>query len=162
MAARGVHFALTAEEYSRVMDGPGSDEDVMAFVEEIETRWDKDWLQETDKAWDAIHRCLTNGQLEYGDDPLSMCVLAHDNIYEDDDYTVCVADADDVKQVVTAIADIDEAEMRRRYDAIYSEGYAADKSDEDFEYTWNWFVSLREFFIKAAAADRATMFTVDS
>ena len=36
----------------------------MAVIEEIEDRWDRDWLVETDKAWDAIHRCLTGGTLE--------------------------------------------------------------------------------------------------
>lgn len=161
MGVRGVHFALTEEESSRLMDTPGSTDDmVMAFAEEIENRWDKDWLQETDKAWDAIHRCLTDGKLEYGDEPFHMCVLAHDNLLEDDDgHTVCHADADEVKQVEVAIAGIDEAEMRRRYDAIDPKEYGFPLTDDDFEYTWHWFVKLQEFFRKAAAHDRAVMFT---
>jgi hypothetical protein len=71
MGVRGVHFALTAEESSRLMETPYmDDEKIMAFVQEIESRWDREWLQETDKAWDAIHRCLTDGKLEYGDTPI--------------------------------------------------------------------------------------------
>ena len=31
--------------------------------EEIEEPWDEEWLLEMDKAWDAIHRCLTDGRL---------------------------------------------------------------------------------------------------
>jgi hypothetical protein len=51
MGVRGVHFALTAEESSRLMETPYmTDEKVMAFVEEIESRWDREGLQETDKA----------------------------------------------------------------------------------------------------------------
>ena len=161
MGVRAVHFALTAEESSRLMDTPHMTDDmVMAFVEEIEGRWDKEWLQETDKAWDAIHRCLTDGKLEYDDTPLHMCVLAHDNLLDDDDgYTVCHADADEVKQVAAAIAGIDAAEMRQRYDAIDPKEYGFPLTDDDFEYTWHWFVELREFFNRAAAHDRPVMFT---
>jgi hypothetical protein len=51
MGCRGVHFALTEEQASRLMDTPGSnDETPMAFVEDIEGAWDKEWLQETDKS----------------------------------------------------------------------------------------------------------------
>jgi hypothetical protein len=34
-------------------------------------------------------------------------------------------------------------------------------SDDDFEYTWSWFRHLRDFFQKAAAANRAMLFKVD-
>jgi hypothetical protein len=50
--------------------------------------------------------------------------------------------------------------MRRRYDAIDPDEYGGTLCDEDFEYTWGWFVPLRKFFDKAAAHDRAVMFTV--
>ncbi|QEG26380.1 hypothetical protein GobsT_11190 [Gemmata obscuriglobus] len=162
MGVRGVHLALTAEESSRLMDTPYmTDDAIIAFVEEIEARWDREWLQETDKAWDAIHRCLTGGKLEYGDSPLHMCVFAHDNLLVDEDrFTVCHADANEVKQVAAAIAGIDKAELRRRYDAIEPDQYDGALGDEDFEYTWGWFVPLREFFNKAAAHDRAVIFTV--
>jgi hypothetical protein len=163
MASLGVHFALTAEEASPLMDTPYmTDDKIRAFVSEIEHRWDKEWLQETDKAWDAIHRCLTDGNLEYGDTPFHMCILPHDNICVDEGYTVCFADPDEVKQVAAALTGIDRAEMRRRYDAIDPDDYDGHKSDDDFEYTWGWFVPLREFFNKAAAHDRAVIFTVDS
>ena len=52
--------------------------------------------------------------------------------------------------------------MRCRYDAIDVDEYDGHLSDDDFEYTWSWFVPLREFFNKAAAHGRAMIFTVDS
>jgi hypothetical protein len=76
MVCRAVHFALTAEQELRLMETPGADNEfLMEFVEELEEGrdgegWDAEWVQETDKAWDAIHRCLTDGKLEYGDTPL--------------------------------------------------------------------------------------------
>jgi hypothetical protein len=166
MAARGVHFALTAEQESRLMDTPGmDDEGLLAFVEELEEGpdgegWDADWVQETDKSWEAIHRCLTGGKLEWGDTPFHKCILGSDNLYEGDDYIVSFLSPDEVKEVAAAIRDIDRAELRRRYDAIDPADYNG-LVEDDFEYTWSWFPHLRDFFQKAATADRAMLFTVD-
>lgn len=77
MSCLGAHFALTMEQASRFMGLPdGDDIALREFVEEIEEGadaegWDDEWVQETDKAWDAIHRCLTDGKLEYGDTPFT-------------------------------------------------------------------------------------------
>jgi hypothetical protein len=167
MACRGVHFALTDEQASRLMDTPGmDDEHLMAFVEEIEEGpdgegWDAEWVQETDKAWDAIHRCLTDGQLEWGRSPYHNCILGRDNLYEGDDYIMSFLEPEEVKEVAEAIKDIDRGWLRRKYDAVDTSNYQGVLSDDDFEYTWSWFEPLREFFQKAAAANRAMLFTVD-
>jgi hypothetical protein len=162
MSCRGVLFALTDEQASRLMDTPGADNDfLMRFVEEVESQWDKEWLQETDKSWDAIHRCLTDGKLEWGESPYHKCILGCDNLYEGDDYIMNFLSPEEVKQVAAAIKDIDRAELRRRYDAIDTETYQGKLSDSDFEYTWSWFPHLRDFYRKAAAANRSMLFTVD-
>ena len=69
-------------------------------------------------------------------------------------------DPNEVKEVVAAIGDIDRQELRRRYDAIDTESYG-ELSDSDFEYTWSWFPHLRDFFQRAAAANRHMLCTVD-
>src|SRR5262245_36381798 len=166
MVARAVHFALTEEQASRLMDTPDADEDfLMDFVEELEEGpngegWDDEWTQETDKAWDAIHRCLTDGKLEWGDTPFHQCILGSDNLYEGDDYLMSYLDPEEVKAVAAAIKDIDRDDLRRRYNAIDTESYG-ELSDSDFEYTWSWFPQLRDFFQRAAAANRHVLFTVD-
>jgi len=167
MACRAVHFALTAEQASRFLDIPdGDNESLRAFVEEIEEGadgegWDEEWTQETDKAWDAIHRCLTDGKLEHGDTPFHKCILGPVNLYYDDDYIINFLAPEEVKEVAAAIKDIDREWLRRKYDAIDTKSYQGVLSDSDFKYTWSWFPHLREFFQKAAAADRAMLFTVD-
>ncbi len=162
MGCRGVHFALTEEQASRLMDTPGSDDQtLMAFVEDVEGAWDKEWLQETDKSWDAIHRCLTDGKLEFGETPHHKCILGSDNLYEGDDYIINFLSPDEVKEVAAVLKDIDRDELRRRYDAIDAETYQGGLSDSDFEYTWSWFPHLRDFFQKSASANRAILFTVD-
>lgn len=166
MGCRAVHFALTDEQASRLMDTPGVDNDfLMAFVEEIEEGadgqgWDEEWVQETDKSWEAIHRCLTGGKLEWGDTPFHKCILGSDNLYEGDDYLMSYLDPEEVKAVAAAIKDIDREELRRRYDAIDPADYDG-LVEDDFEYTWSWFPHLRDFFQKAAAANRHMLFTVD-
>ena len=111
---------LNDEEASRLMDTPGMDNaGLLAFVEEVEEGpngegWDAEWTQETDKAWDAIHRCLTDGKLEWGDTPFHKCILGSDNLYEGTDYLLSYLDPAEVKEVAAAIKDIDRAELRRR------------------------------------------------
>ena len=60
MSCLGVHFSFPAAQGGSLWDG---DEAARAFVAELEERWDTYYLQETDKAWDAIHRCLSDGTL---------------------------------------------------------------------------------------------------
>jgi hypothetical protein len=166
MSARGVHFALTEQQASRLMDGPDTgNDDLLAFIEELEKGpndegWAPEWTQETDKAWDAIHRCLTDGKLEWGRSPFHDCILGRYNLYEGDDYIVSFLEPEEVKEVALAIKDIGQEELHRRYNVIDPVSYG-ELSDSDFEYTWHWFHQLRDFFQRAAAADRAMLFTVD-
>ena len=162
MAGRGVHFALTPEEEARLVDEPGGGDDhLITVLAEIEERWDRDWLVETDKAWDAIHRCLTDGTLNYGHEPLEKCVLGTGFIYEGDDYIVNFLEANELKDVAAAIKDIDREWMRAKYNAIDPDDYGLPLSEEDFEYTWSNFVELRAFFQTAAENHRAVAFSVD-
>jgi Domain of unknown function (DUF1877) len=160
MACRGVHFALTRDEERGIISAV-DDEDLMALIEEIEGRWDRDWLVETDKAWDAIHRCLTDGTLAYGSTPLHKCILGESSLHDGDGYIVNLLGSEDVKEVAVAIRGIDEAAMRRSYLAIDPDDYDSPLSEEDFGYTWDNFRDLREFFERAARHDRAVVFTVD-
>ena len=67
MACRGMFFALTDEQEAELM-AARNDAEVRAFVHEVEM---SDWVCEpldceTDKAWDAMHRCLSDGTLGCG------------------------------------------------------------------------------------------------
>ena len=152
MGCLGVHFGLTAEDEALLVDEFHTSDELREILAEIEERWDSEWLQETDKAWDAIHRCLTDGTLNYDNTPLHKCILGFDNLlYEGDDYIINYLSADEVKEVAEAIKDFDKTWMRQRYFAIPAD-YAVPLSEEDFEYTWGWFVPLRAFFQKGGSA----------
>lgn len=163
MACRGVHFALTDEQRSQLLAIVESQGDVIGYIQEdIEEQWDTEWLCETDKAWDAIHRCLTDGTLS-GDDstPFYWCVLNGAQMYVGDDYIVSFVDVPNVKQVSDAIASLNESEFRTRYNAIDEQDYGMPLSDEDFEYTWSYFNALRDFYARAANSSRSVLFSVD-
>jgi hypothetical protein len=67
-----------------------------------------------------------------------------------------------VGDVASALAPIDKASLRARYDAIDPTDYRTPLSNEDFDYLWSCFVGLPEFFKRVASAGRAMVFTVDS
>jgi hypothetical protein len=54
----GVHFAITDEQRAKLEACKTDDERKIVVQEEIEEDWDEANAMETDKAWDAIHRCL--------------------------------------------------------------------------------------------------------
>jgi Domain of unknown function (DUF1877) len=83
------------------------------------------WVQETDKAWDAIHRCLTDGTLVEGDTPGHLCVLGATDYFWvvlDDgqvDWIVNLLDPGEVRETAAAIR-VGSAFSQRRDDAVKS------------------------------------------
>lgn len=163
MSYRGVHFAITNEERGRLLAAQ-SDEKLLELIsDEIEERWDREWLVQTDKAWDAIHRCLTDGKLAYenGGYPLRLCILGGRQLYHGDDYVVSLKESSQCADIAAALGEVDEGWLRKRYFAIVPEDYGRELTEEDFEYTLQWFSELPSFYSKAGKANRSVIFTVD-
>jgi hypothetical protein len=163
MSARGVHFALTPTQARNVLTAK-TDQELVRLVEQIESAWDTAYLVESDKAWDPIHRCLTDGSLLFvsGEYPLNHCICGGEQLHQGDGYTVSYVTAHQVKDVAGALAKMTKVGMRKRYDEIDPEEYEPnEQSDEDFEYTWQNFLDVRRFYKTAAQAGRAVIFTSD-
>ena len=163
MACRGVHFATEKSLFEKLLAAK-SDETVLEIVqEEIEEKWYEDWLQETDKAWDAIHRCLTDGKLEYNNGviPLNTVILGGTQLYKADDYIISAVSPEQVVEVASALQDIDKTMLKLGYEQIEQNSYDGELGEEDFEYTWSWFKNLPALFYKAANSGRAVIFSVD-
>jgi hypothetical protein len=136
----------------------------MGLIETIEEAWEKPFIVESDKAWDAIHRCLTDGSLLYvsGEYPLNHCICGGRQLHRRRGYTASFVSAPKVKAVAAALAKITKAWMRKRYDQIDPEEYdEVEMGDEDFAYTWENFLDVRRLYKRAAEAGRAVLFTVD-
>ena len=163
MAGRGVLFALSAEEAAALLAADGDEDAVMEVIEEIEERWDEDRLTETDKAWDAIHRALTDGQLGWanGSAPLNLTILGGRRLSTPDHYIAVYKTAADVVAVAEALKGIDEVGIRERYERIVPADYAPEYGDEDAAYTAEWYGSVRTFYISAAERELPVAFTTD-
>jgi hypothetical protein len=164
MSARGVHFALTASR-ARELLAAKSDRALVALIDKIEEAWEESFVVESDKAWDAIHRCLTDGSLLYvsGEYPLNRCICGGRQLFRGRDYTVSFVSAKEVKDVAEALDKVSKRWMRQRYFLIDPEEYdEAELGEDDFEYTWENFLDVRRFYRMAAKAGRAVIFAVDS
>lgn len=164
MSCLGVHFALDAADQRKVLGAAGDAALLEVIQEDIEQRLGEDEFSfQTDKAWDAIHRCLTNGKLEYGPGgtPLSYCILGGRPLYSGDDYIVCYVEPEQVARCAQALRSVSREELRTRYFALDSREYGCPLSEEDFEYTWGNFEGLPAFFETAAKAGRPVIFTAD-
>lgn len=180
MAARGVYFAITNHQRGE-LERRGNDDDRIAFIQEVvEEAWDDPFLQETDKAWDAIHRCLSEFPAntpwfypvapelgayalpeDHGTIPLKLCVLGGERLIEDESrYFIRLIEPAYIAEIVSALDTIDRAEMRERY-FRHCSGAWPEYGEEDFEYTWEYFVLLRDFFHRMAGNGRAIIFTAD-
>jgi hypothetical protein len=157
-------FALTDEQEAALM-ATRTDDEVRAFVQTVEEGdWDGEQLEcETDKAWDAMHRCLSDGTLGSGRrlSALDMTVLGGGHHHEGENYIVVHLRADEVAQVAAALEPLDQQWMRQRYDGIDPTNYQGHLSSEDFDYTWYYFEQVRAFYRQAAAAQLPVIFTVD-
>lgn len=169
MACRGVFFALSKEDESKLLTAAGSDTIVEIITEEIEGRWDEAWLQEMDKSWDAIHRCLGDGTLRNAQPAVTAkAVIGGRQLSSRSDWIISYLTAEEAKQVANALLPIDQPEFRRRYFALKKKFWWFDRTEyegeigeEDFECSWAYFEDMRKFFTKASAAGRAVVFTVD-
>ncbi|MEO3929151.1 DUF1877 family protein [Micromonosporaceae bacterium B7E4] len=156
----GVHFAITTEQEHSLLTADGDNDTVGELLEEIEESWSEDRFKvDTDKAWDAIHRCLTDGTLDpdAGDYPLSHVVLGGRHLH--DEYHVVYVSAPEVRNVADALKRVHRTWFRGRFDAIDDPEYDGRHDDTDFDYTWDNFVDVRAFYDRAAAAGRAVVFT---
>ncbi len=166
MGSFGVHFALTHEEVEK-LKSINEDVDRLAYVQElIETVYfdhHPELMAESDKAWDAMHRLLSNGELSYdeGPEPLRFTVIGGEPLYFKTDYVLSLKTPKQVKLVSPVLASISKEEFKSRYDLIDDAKYGFPKSEQDFEYTWEWFVGVVSFFQRAAEEDRYVLFKAD-
>jgi len=166
MGCRGVHFALTEKEVAHLRSLDDEQERLEHLNEVIETEYFNsfnEYLAESDKAWDAMHRALADGQLTWdgGKYPLNHVVLGGELLYTEDDYIISLKSPKQVKDIADSLSKITEEEFRKRYFSIDADDYGFPLTEEDFDYTWQWLHSVMSLYLKAAKEGRYVLFTVD-
>lgn len=166
MGCLGVHFSLSADEVQKLRDIG----DEAARVEYLHAVIESEYytnhpqrLAESDKAWDAMHRSLADGSLSWegGEYPLNHVVLGGEQLYTETDFVMVLKTPAQVRDVAAALPRITRQELRRRYFVIDPDEYGMPVSEEDFEYTWEWFQNVCEFWKLAAEEGRYVLFTAD-
>ena len=136
------------------------DEQLVGIVQEVEEEWHDAF--ETDKAWDALHRCLSNGTLSScdGEPPRNRVFFGGRTLNEEEEYFVVLVTPAEVNEIAEALAKVTESWLRSRYFDVPFPDYQGEKSDEDWAYTLGNFEGLPEFFARAASEGRHVVFTV--
>lgn len=166
MSCLGVHFALTDDDVRELLTRSSDAERLKFLQEELEVRYFEEpqtFIAESDKAWDAMHRALTDGLLNYdgGEYPLSHVVLGGQSIYGGDDYIMSLKTPAQVKDIAAAILQYTQEQFRARYDSIDPGRYGLALSGEDFSYAWEWFQGVRQLYQIAASEGRHVLFSAD-
>jgi hypothetical protein len=166
MACRGVHFALTDGELAQILACEDAHERLQMLQEEIEERLfaeAPDRVCETDKAWDAIHRALTDGSLSSGteDQAASTAILGGRSLYDGEDYIMSLKTPEQVRRIAAHLGSVSEQDLRQGYERIDPADYGGEIGERDFGYTWEWFQGLQDFYRRAAGAGYHVLFTVD-
>lgn len=166
MGCLGVHFSLSAEEVEQIRGIEDESDRVQYVSDVIEDKYFADEptrYAESDKAWDAMHRALADGELSWdgGEYPLNHVVLGGELLYHGSDYIMVLKTPNEVRDVAAALPGVTEAEFRRWYFAIDPKSYSFPVDEEGLDYTWQWFQEVRKFWLRAASEGRYVLFTAD-
>lgn len=165
MVCRGVLFSIDEDLAVRLREIPsdsGRVEFIQDMIESIYFEKHREWLAETDKSWDWMHRALTDGELERdnGTYPLNHVIMGGESLHAANDYIITLKTPEQVRDVAAQLPQITDELFKQRFDQI--DDFEIEHSrEEDFEYTWGWFTQVRDFWLRGAREGRFVLFTVD-
>lgn len=157
-------FAITLEQTEQFREASRESEQAVSTM--LEPLLKKGGAVQMDKAWEPIHRCLTEdhsprGALDYeaGQYPLDLCVFGGDQLLGDEFRTLSLIDPDAVPYVAEALEDVSKPWMRERFFALPDDQFY-EIDEEMFEWMWEHFLKLLPFFEQAAKDEQAVLCTV--
>jgi hypothetical protein len=165
MGARGYHMAITAELLGRLLELDETAEDYDEVIDLLERFYSRGNTALMDKAWDHIHRTLTldntpEGKVnpDAGYPPLSWCVLGGAELDIGEDGIAYTLGPHEVAEAASALAQVDERWLRKRFFLLDPEATLFAVNEDDFTYMWSYFLEMRALFARAAAGGRAIVF----
>jgi hypothetical protein len=162
MACRGYFLALDEPCIARLLAETGNDERIIETIHELDATDAPDEC-DIDKAWDGIHRCLTEGNLgsEDGSYPLNATILGGLPLHEPDDYIVSYNTPAEAREVAAALAALDPEPFAARYWTLNPAEYGADIDQLGLDYLTSYLSEITAFYRRAADAGWATVFVAD-
>ncbi len=164
MGCLGVLYALTAEEVTKwrsFTHGVGLVEYLYNDFEQRE--FGGEWCEETNKAWDAIHRCFAGGTLDVfpKDYPLNCVILGGETLQTTNDFIISLKSPQLVQEIADKMSTVTKEYMKTRYWAIDPDDYGMELNANDEGFTCEYFHGLIDFYKRAAHSKRWAAFTVD-
>lgn len=162
MVGRGYHIALGRDQAKRLF-GLKEDAAILKFLEELKAAPDmkkSGRLLDTGTAWDPIHRCLTEGELDpnAGDFPLNHAVLGGKQLHQGTDYAAVLIRPDMTRFIADALAEVDEDDFRKKFFALKRDAQPP-PSEKEFTAVWLALQNLKVFFEAATENMEAVVFT---
>jgi hypothetical protein len=163
VVGRGYHIAL-GREHAKQLFGLKDDQAILKFLEELKAAPEmkkSGRLLDTGTAWNAIHRCLTEGELDPagGEFPLNHAVLGGKELHKGDDYAAVLIRPDMTRFIADALEEVTEEDFRAKFMALNSQSYGEPINDKEFIKVWLALQNLKVFFEAAAENLEAVVFT---
>jgi hypothetical protein len=160
MYGRGYLFAITDDALEEFL-GKRSADARERWIGGLLEAWDPAYAAEVDKAWPAIHRCLSTAA--HGEPPeqaLRTVLLGGIAVSASASRVASIVGREAVPKVAEALARILEPELRQRFYDSLDHDAEAESEELEFLYTWQWFERVRDLYRRAAGEGRAVLFTV--
>jgi hypothetical protein len=163
VVGRGYHIALGREHAKRLFSLK-EDQAVLGFLEELKASPEmkkSGRLLDSGVAWDALHRCLTEGELDpaAGEFPLNHAILGGKQLHQGTDYAAVLIRPDMTRFIADALTEIDETEFRQKFFGLNRDSYKHPIGEKQFTQLWIALQDLQVFFEAAADNMEAVVFT---
>jgi hypothetical protein len=163
VVGRGYHIAL-AREHAKELFAINEDTALRKFLDELKGRADmkkSGRVLDTGTTWEAIHRCLTEGELDpaAGEFPLNHAILGGKQLYKGTDSTAVLVRPDMTRFIADALAELDEEEIRPKFFGLAGGTYKQPVDEKHFMQMWRLIQDLEVFFDAAAENLEAVVFT---
>jgi hypothetical protein len=158
MAFSGILYALSPDHKRGLL----ASQDDAAVVEYVAQRLLEADQQDTDHAWELVHRCLTDGycRTDNGTYPLNLAILGGLQLHDGEDYIVSYVSPAEVHELIEALDEIDEAEFGERFSEIDEDDCDEPLDDESRKEAWTGLCAVRDFYSRAAEHGHAAVFVV--
>jgi hypothetical protein len=159
----GFHIALSREHAKRLF-AIKDDPSLAQFLEELRSLPEmrrSGRLLDSGTAWDAIHRCLTEGELDpaAGEFPLNHAVLGGKQLHRGPDSTAVLVRPDMTRFIADALEELNEDDVRKEFFALDPKSYREPIDEKHFMQIWIKLQDLKVFFQAAAENLEAVVFT---
>jgi hypothetical protein len=163
VVGRGFHIALSREHAKRLF-AIKDDPSLLKFLEELK---DDAELKESGRilelgtAWDSIHRCLTEGELDPagGDFPLNHAVLGGKQLHKGADRAAVLVRPDMTRFIADALEELQEDDIRQKFFALNPQSYQQPIDEQHFTEIWIALLTLKDFYLAVAENVEAVVFT---